>query len=164
MLSPWNRYKPSSKLFLLTVPRRYFFCGSFLCVTYVLCFHAFASVHCCLVFTCWLKGLTSWLLFVIFNSVFVTFPWWYPGSGVVLESIESWSLPPFLLHYYAELRALCGYTLRRKNGTKWNPARKGSSPQRGEIGQCTVLIFNELSQGEKGNLYWPCVNFWVHVT
>ena len=31
-------------------------------------YHAFASVHCCLMI-----GLTSWLLFVMFNCVFVTF-------------------------------------------------------------------------------------------
>ena len=29
------------------------------------------------------------LLFVIFNCVFVTFPMWYPGSGVVLDFINS---------------------------------------------------------------------------
>ena len=43
--------KPSSKNFLLTFPRRYFFCGSVLffvsCVS-----HVFASDHCCLVVTC----------------------------------------------------------------------------------------------------------------
>ena len=34
---------------LQTVPRRYLFCGPFIfCVS-----HAFASVHCCLVVTCW---------------------------------------------------------------------------------------------------------------
>ena len=39
-------------LFLLTIPIRYFFCGSF--VLYMSCvFHAFASVHCSLVVTCW---------------------------------------------------------------------------------------------------------------
>ena len=43
--------KPSSKIFLLTVPRRYFFCGSF-CVMSCVC-HAFVSVLCCLVVTCW---------------------------------------------------------------------------------------------------------------
>ena len=44
--------KPSSKVFLLTVPRWYCFCGSF--VLFMSCvFHAFASVHCCLVVTCW---------------------------------------------------------------------------------------------------------------
>ena len=36
-------------------------------------FHASASVHCCLVVTC-RKGLTSWLLFVMFKCVSVTFP------------------------------------------------------------------------------------------
>ena len=28
--APLNRFKPSSKIFLLTVPRRWFFCGSFM--------------------------------------------------------------------------------------------------------------------------------------
>ena len=34
------------------------------------------------------KGLTSWLIFVTFNCVFVT-SMWYPGSGVVLDCIDS---------------------------------------------------------------------------
>ena len=32
------------------------------------------------------KGLTSWLLLVMF-IVFCYFPMWYPGSGVVLDCI-----------------------------------------------------------------------------
>ena len=42
------------------------------------------------------KGLTSWLSLVMFYCVLVTFPW-YPGSNVVLDCIDSGSLPPFLL-------------------------------------------------------------------
>ena len=34
------------------------------------------------------KGLTSWLSFVGFNCEFVT-SHWYPGSGVVLDCIDS---------------------------------------------------------------------------
>ena len=34
------------------------------------------------------KGLTSWLLFVMFNCVFGHYPMWYPGSGVVLDCID----------------------------------------------------------------------------
>ena len=34
------------------------------------------------------KGLTSWLSFVINGCEFVTFHW-YPGSGVVLDCIDS---------------------------------------------------------------------------
>ena len=49
---PSNRFKTSSTIVLLTVPKRYFFCESLVflvsCVS-----HAFASVHCCLVVTCW---------------------------------------------------------------------------------------------------------------
>ena len=35
------------------------------------------------------KGLTSWLLFVMFNCVFYHFLMWYLGSGVVLDCIVS---------------------------------------------------------------------------
>ena len=76
-----TQIRPSSKLFLLTVPGQCFFCGSF--VFFVSCIsHAFASVHCCLVVTCWER---AWLLLVM-CIVFCYFPMWYPGSGVVLES------------------------------------------------------------------------------
>ena len=34
------------------------------------------------------KGLTSWLVLVMF-IVFCYFPMWYPGSGVVLDCIVS---------------------------------------------------------------------------
>ena len=39
--APLNRFKPSSKILLLTVPRRCFFCGSLYYFRLVLiCFHA----------------------------------------------------------------------------------------------------------------------------
>ena len=47
-------------------------------------FHAFMSVHCCLVVTCREKAC----LFVML-MFFVTFPMWYPGSGVVFDYIDS---------------------------------------------------------------------------
>ena len=85
-----NGFKPSSKIFLLTFPRRYFFCGSFvLCMSCVS--HAFASVHCCLVSPTG-KGLTLWLLLVM-SIVVWYFPMWYPWSGVVLDCIFSGTLP-----------------------------------------------------------------------
>ena len=46
------------------------------------------------------KGLTTWLLFVMFvmfNCVFFHLTIWYPGSCVVLDRIDNLSLPPFLL-------------------------------------------------------------------
>ena len=64
---PWNRFKPSSKIFLLTVPRRYFFCGSivFLCLVFLMLSHLFFAA---LRSPAW-KGLTSWLLLVMFIVV-----------------------------------------------------------------------------------------------
>ena len=42
------------------------------------------------------KGLTSWLSFVV-STVSVSLSHWYPGSGVVLDCIDSWSLHTYLL-------------------------------------------------------------------
>ena len=39
-------------IFLLPIPRRYFFCIKIVVFLSCAC-HAFASVHCCLVVTCW---------------------------------------------------------------------------------------------------------------
>ena len=49
------------------------------------------------------KGLTSWFSFVMFNCV-CHFLLWYPWSGLLLDCIDSLTLPPFLLpetHLYA---------------------------------------------------------------
>ena len=45
------------------------------------------------------KGLTSWLSFVV-SSVSLSLSHWYPGSGVVLDCIDSWSLHHYLLLEY----------------------------------------------------------------
>ena len=90
-LAWWNRFKVSSKISLLTIPRRYFFCGSFVLFRSCVC-HAFAAVHCCLVVT-WREraDLLAPLLW------FCYFPIWYLGTGVVLDCNDSWSLLSFLL-------------------------------------------------------------------
>ena len=51
------------------------------------------SVFCARLFICALwspagKGLTSWLSFVV-SSVSLSLSHWYPGSGVVLDCIDS---------------------------------------------------------------------------
>ena len=78
----------SSEIFLLTVPRRYFVCGSLNFVLFMSCVcHAFASVYCCLVYTCLeradLLGLVCDVILCFYH-----FPMWYPGSGVVLDCID----------------------------------------------------------------------------
>ena len=70
-----NQFVPSSKKNLLTVPRRYFFCGSFMYVFSVLCLlclcmRLFLSV----LWSPTGKGLTSLLSFVVSNCEFVIFP------------------------------------------------------------------------------------------
>ena len=47
---------PSEKIFLLTVPRRYFFCGTFMLILSWFVMLLCASVYCCFVATCWEKA------------------------------------------------------------------------------------------------------------
>ena len=59
------------------------------------------AMFCARLFICALwspagKGLTSWLSFVV-SSVSLSLSHWYPGSGVVLDCIDSWSLHHCLL-------------------------------------------------------------------
>ena len=69
--------------------------------------HTFASVHCCLVVTCWERADLLALVGDVY-CIFVTFPCGIPGSGVVLDCIVSWSLSPLLLFYYLHvIRPYC---------------------------------------------------------
>ena len=58
------------------------------------------AMFCACLFICALwspagKGLTSWLSFVV-STVSLSLSHWYPGSGVVLDCIDSWSLHHYL--------------------------------------------------------------------
>ena len=87
---------------LLTVPRRYFSRGSFMfflsCVCYVF-------MYVCLYVLCghllgkgWPLGSRLWCL-----TLSLSLSHWYPGSGVVLDCIDSWSLHPYLLCLHLRL-------------------------------------------------------------
>ena len=89
-LAPWNLFKPPSKIFLLTIPRRYFLCGSFTLFLSCVCY---AFVRVCLLMPCghllgkgWPLGSRLWCLIVD-----LLLSHWYPGSGLVLDCIDSWS-------------------------------------------------------------------------
>ena len=77
---PLNMFKTSSNL-LLTVPRRFFFCGSFLLFMVHVCLcYIVLSVPCSLLITCWERADLLALLCVVFFCVFVTFPYGVPGQ------------------------------------------------------------------------------------
>ena len=85
---PLNRFKPSSK----------YFTDRSKAVLHLWIFYVFALSLCLLclcarLFICalWLpagKGLTAWLSFVA-STVSLSLSHWYPGSGVVLDCIDS---------------------------------------------------------------------------
>ena len=68
-LAPRNWFNPSSKSILLTVPRRRFFCGSFLLVMlHVGVCRVVVSVPCSLVVTCWERADLLAVVFVVFDT------------------------------------------------------------------------------------------------
>ena len=99
-LAPWNWFKPLSNIFLLTIPRQDFFCGSFMLFISCVCY---AFVRVCLLLPCchplgkgWPLGSRLWCL-----NVGLLLSHWYPGSGVVLDCIDSWSVSSLLLWIYS---------------------------------------------------------------
>ena len=72
----------------LTVPRWYFFVD-LLCFYSVLCLPCLcAHLFICALWSPAGKGLTSWLSFVV-STVSLSLSHWYPGSGVVLDCMDS---------------------------------------------------------------------------
>ena len=93
--APLNRLKPSSKIFYwpfqggTSFVDLYVFGLSYVCYVfvrvclYVLCGHLLGKG--------WPLGSRLWCL-----TVSLQLSHWYPGSGVVLDCIDSWSLHPYL--------------------------------------------------------------------
>ena len=93
--APLNWFKPSSKIFYWPIQGGTSFvdllcflscvCYAFVCVClYVPCGHLLGKG--------WPLASRLWCLTV---SFFFLLSHWYPGSGVVLDCIDSWSLHPF---------------------------------------------------------------------
>ena len=111
-LAPWNRLKPSIKI--LT----YFYWRSnavlllwTICVISVSCFPCFSV---CSLLPCGhLPGKWNYLLALVCDVYlcFCHFPKWYPGSGVMLDCIDSWSLSPFLLLLCTKSQGLWSHVL-----------------------------------------------------
>ena len=96
-LAPLNRFKPSSKVFNWPFQGGTSFVD-LLCFCSVLCLLCLcARLFICALWSPAGKGLTSWLSFVV-STVSLSLSHWYPGSGVVLDCIDSWSLHPYLLY------------------------------------------------------------------
>ena len=96
-LAPLNRFKPSSKIFYWPFQGGTSFVD-LLCFCYVLCL-LYVFVRVCLYVLCghllgkgWPLGFRLWC-----RTVSLSLSHWYPGSGVVLDCIDSWSLHPYLL-------------------------------------------------------------------
>ena len=82
-------------MFLLTVPKRSFLCGSFLLFMFPVC-HSVLNVYCSLVATCWEGANLLAVLYVMFSCVFVTFPCGVLGQvWYLIVSIPDLCLLPY---------------------------------------------------------------------
>ena len=111
-LAPWNRFKHFSKIILLTVPRRYFFCGSFM-IFFLSCV-CYAFVRICLFVPCghllgkgWHLGSRLWC-----PILSLSLSHWYPGSGVYLIV----SIPDICTRTFSQLQTKRGAKVSK--GTK----------------------------------------------
>ena len=102
--APLNRFKPSSKIFYWP------FQGGTSCVNR-LCFSVLCLLCLCTRLFIWFlwspagKGLTSLLSFVVSYCLLLSHL--YPGSGVVLDCINSWSLHTYLFKTSSKLGFMC---------------------------------------------------------
>ena len=94
----------SKAVFLLWIP----FC--YLCFVSVML--AVLSVHCSLVVSSWERADLLALVCDVFLC-FYHFPMWCPGSGVVLDCIDSGSLPSSLLSYKRKQYVFLNHNLTR---------------------------------------------------
>ena len=107
-LVPCKYFKLSSNL-LLTGPRWYFLCGSFLLYVFCVCrCYTVLSVSRSLMVTCWEMADLLALLCVMFTCGFVTFPYGVLGRlWYLIVSIPDFYLLPHLLFLPLFVGVLC---------------------------------------------------------
>ena len=115
----------SPKVFLLTIPMRDFFCGSFLLFMIHVClWYAVLSISCSLVITCWERADFLALLCIVFSCVFVTFPYGVLGQvWYLIVSIPDLCLPLYFyfigyLHFLKTLKKRLNLNIKVVNMTR----------------------------------------------
>ena len=108
--APLNRFKPSSKIFYWPFQGGTSFVD-LLCFCSVLCLlYVFVRVYLIVLIghllgKGWPLGSRLWCL-----SVSLSLSHWYPGSVVILDYINSWSLHPYLLcHFVFSSKSLLSF-------------------------------------------------------
>ena len=114
-----NRYKPSIKIFLLTVYWRCFFCGSFILFSVLFCY---TFMHVCLLMPCghllekgWPLGSRLWCLIMTLSLSHC-----YPGSGVVLYRFLIFALFLTFIKYQQLYMCIFTVTSNENETFRWN--------------------------------------------
>ena len=129
--APWNRFKPSSFFYWPFQGGTSFVdllcflscgCFAFVCVSlYVPCDHLLGKG--------WPLGSCLWCL-----TVSLSLSHWYPGSGVVLDCIDSWSLHPYFVSLGPSVilricqRQHAMYYLQQNLGRRFSASKMHLSP------------------------------------
>ena len=116
---PWIWFKPSSKMNLLTVPRQYFFCGSFM-IFMSNVWYAFVSVRLLmpsghLLGKGWPLGSRLWCLIVSWSLFH-----WYPGSvwDLIVSIPDLCTLFNFFYIFVERIKEngfCCSWTIKQTN-------------------------------------------------
>ena len=101
-------YKTTQTYNKIIVSRRFFLCGSFM--LFLSCF-CYALMHVSLLMPCGHLLRKGWsLLSCLLCLIMKVLPsHWYPGLGLVLVCIDSWSLPSFLLSLPTYMKTIQTY-------------------------------------------------------
>ena len=118
--APLNRFKPSSKICFTDRSKAALLLWIIYVISVLFCY---AFMHVCLLMPCghllvkgWPLGSHLWCLIVT-----LSLSHWYLGSGVVLDCIDSWSVPSLLLWWNTSN----GYQVieRTRNSTAYDQTR-----------------------------------------
>ena len=101
------------------------------------------------------KGLTSWLSFVV-SSVSLSLSHWYPGSGVVLDCIDSWSLQPYYFYSDWLFHKVKKWTLRLVVG--WVTALLDFVKDQLMLHKNVMLLANYIGVSSKFSKSWTLEN------
>ena len=125
------------------------------------------AMFCARLFICALwspagKGLTSWLSFVV-SSVSLSLSHWYPGSGVVLDCIDSWSLQPYYFNFvdllcFSSVLCLLCLCARLFICALWSPAGKGLTSWLSFVVSTVSLSLSHWYPGS--GVVLDCIDFW----
>ena len=148
----WNRFKPSNKIIFWPFQGGTSFVDHFF--LYCVCY---AFVRVCLFVPCGHLLGKGWPLGcrLLCLTVSLSLSHGYPGSDVVLDCFDSWSLHPYLLCSYNDLRLIMKVrkTAKIRNGYNQVPLLTQDTTWKSD--KITVKHYKQEPRGQPFPSWWP---------